>query len=364
MTDAMGISPEPARMHLRKHLLIAGTGRAGTSFLVKYLSELGLDTHLSRHGAQAYWDEQAHAGLEDMPLVGDDRSLPYVVKSPYAYQFIDALLARDDIQLDGVIIPIRDLIEAASSRSLTEIQHLQRSVPWLPQLDKTWEQWALTPGGVVYSLNVLDQARLLALGFHHLVQRLTRAGIRISFVHFPEMIGDADYLFRQLQCFLPHTVSIETARTAHARIANPDEVRVGGELKTGAGSSAAPVAASDGDDAVAQRSESRLLRDEILRLTQAGERLRVELGSHTAQNIFNLGRLSEELTRRTEQVRSVETALTRAKLKIENDRKRIDVVREELGLLEGQIAAMRGSTSWRYTVPLRAMSHVVQGLFK
>ena len=33
----------------RRHLLIAGTGRAGTSFLVRYLAELGLDTHLGRH---------------------------------------------------------------------------------------------------------------------------------------------------------------------------------------------------------------------------------------------------------------------------------------------------------------------------
>lgn len=363
---------KPVADDVRKHLLIAGTGRAGTSFLVKYLSELGLDTHLSKHGSHAYWDEHARAGLEDMPLVGDAGTLPYVVKSPYAYQFIDALLGRDDIKLDGVIIPIRDLNEAASSRALTEIHHLQQSVPWLPDLEETWEQWALTPGGVVYSLNVRDQARLLAQGFHHLVQRLVRAGIRIRFVHFPAMINDADYLFRQLQCFLPPTVSIEAARKAHAMIANPDDVRVGGELKTTGSfttpgpdtattsrSRTAPVASSVDDDAAAQRIESRLLRAEVKQLKEAGERQKTELTSLIAQNVYDLGRLSEELTRQTDQVRAVDTALIRAKLKIETDRQRIAIMRDDLAITESQIAAMHGTSSWRYTAPLRMMGRVM-----
>ena len=44
-----------------RHLFIAGTGRAGTSFLVRYLTALGLDTRLTRHGEEG-WDEEAHAG--------------------------------------------------------------------------------------------------------------------------------------------------------------------------------------------------------------------------------------------------------------------------------------------------------------
>jgi len=38
---------------LQRHLVISGTGRAGTSFLVRWLTEMGLDTHLSRRGADA-----------------------------------------------------------------------------------------------------------------------------------------------------------------------------------------------------------------------------------------------------------------------------------------------------------------------
>ena len=95
--------------------MIAGTGRAGTSFLVRYLAELGLDTHLSR---SENWNEVAQAGLEDHIL--HEKDLPYVVKSPWLYEYIDQVLARQDIVLDGVIIPMRDLVEAAVSRVTLE----------------------------------------------------------------------------------------------------------------------------------------------------------------------------------------------------------------------------------------------------
>jgi hypothetical protein len=71
-----------ARQSPEKHLIIAGTGRAGTSFLVRYLTELGLDTTLARNGERAGWDAEANAGLENLLVWGE--KLPYVVKSPWA----------------------------------------------------------------------------------------------------------------------------------------------------------------------------------------------------------------------------------------------------------------------------------------
>jgi len=65
----MGVPNNPASNggSSRKHLLIAGTGRAGTSFMVRLLTDLGLDTHLSRFG-DGGWDEMAQAGLEKPDL--------------------------------------------------------------------------------------------------------------------------------------------------------------------------------------------------------------------------------------------------------------------------------------------------------
>ena len=102
----MGEAAEPSR-----HLLIAGTGRAGTSFLVRYLHALGLDTHIARQGDRQ-WDEAAQAGLEDIPLGLAPGSLPYVVKSPWLTECIDQVLAEGAIAIDAVVIPVRDLAEA------------------------------------------------------------------------------------------------------------------------------------------------------------------------------------------------------------------------------------------------------------
>jgi hypothetical protein len=51
-----------------RHLLIAGTGRLGTSALVRYRAGLGLGTHLTKRGNAAEGTDFAEAGLEDLPL--------------------------------------------------------------------------------------------------------------------------------------------------------------------------------------------------------------------------------------------------------------------------------------------------------
>jgi hypothetical protein len=213
-----------------RHLLIAGTGRAGTSFLVRYLTALGLDTHLARTGNQATWDEHAQAGLEDLPLSGLD-DLPYVIKSPWSYQVLHDVLANGSLQFDAVVMPMRDLTEAAASRSIVEMHALHRAYPWMSELGETWEHYGHTPGGVVYSLNPVDQSRLLAVGFYQLLEHLVRAEVPTIFLSFPRLIEDADYLYRKLAAILPETITPEAARVAHAAIAEPSKVRVGTELQ-------------------------------------------------------------------------------------------------------------------------------------
>ena len=212
------------------HLLIAGTGRAGTSFLVRYLSALGMDTTLSRAGAAAHWDDEANAGLEALPLAGAPADRPYVLKTPWAYEVVNELLNDGRVRLDAAILPMRDLVEAASSRTVLELRALHQHVPWMAGLSQTWETWGHTPGGAVYSLNPVDQARLLATGFHRLVDRLAQAEVPMLFLAFPRFVRDADYLYAQLRPLLPSGISREAALAAHAAVADPDKVRVGPEL--------------------------------------------------------------------------------------------------------------------------------------
>lgn len=222
---------------MSRHLLIAGTGRAGTSLLVRYLAALGLDTQLSREGADASWDATANAGLENTPLPDAD-DLPYVIKSPWTYQVIHEALRSGKLQFDAVVIPMRDLTEAACSRSIIEMQAMHRTLPWMAELEQTWDHYGHTPGGVVYSVSPVDQARLLAVGFHQLLEHLVRAEIPVVFLSFPRLVEDAEYLYRTLAPVLPLTVDIETALAAHAGLADPAKVRVGAEIRASTAESA------------------------------------------------------------------------------------------------------------------------------
>ncbi|EGO95439.1 hypothetical protein APM_1745 [Acidiphilium sp. PM] len=211
----------------KHHLLITGTGRSGTSFLVRWFDALGMETHFSRFGEHAAWDEEANAGAENLPLPALDADMPYVVKSPWVSEFIDQLLADPGIVLDGVIVPMRDLMDVAASRTILELRDMAAEPDWPAVMERPWAHRGRTPGGIVYSLHPLDQARVLALGFHHLLERLVAAEVKVVMVSFPRLVEDADYLYRALAPLLPASVDAASARAAHARVADPAKVRVG-----------------------------------------------------------------------------------------------------------------------------------------
>ena len=215
------------------HLMIAGTGRSGTSFLVRFLAAMGLGTHLEKSGEEQ-WSDEANAGLEDIPLTAAFDDLPYVIKTPFLSEIIDSVLRDSAIILDAVIIPVRDLTEAAASRTVLELQAIHRFQPWMLNLEHTVETWGTTPGGVVYSLNPVDQGRLLAVGFHRLIERLTRADVPMLFLDFPRLATDSGYLFGKLRALLPAESTAAQAQAVHATLADPTKIRVGKELKSAA----------------------------------------------------------------------------------------------------------------------------------
>lgn len=251
---------------VRSHLLIAGTGRAGTSFLVRYLSELGLDTTLSRRGGwKGGWNDDANAGLEELPVAAASADLPYVIKSPWAYEMADDMLSDPAMHLDAAILPMRDIVEAAASRTVLELRAMHEEAPWKAELSRNWETWCRTPGGTIYSLNPVDQARLLAMGFHRLVERLAAADVPMLFLSFPRFIEDAGYLYSRLRPVLPSTVTREAALRAHAAVADAGKVRIGSEL---AQAGPAPVHSMQGPS-LADLDRIALAR-EVARLRQEG----------------------------------------------------------------------------------------------
>ncbi|WP_431274071.1 hypothetical protein ACQ858_18625 [Variovorax ureilyticus] len=284
---------------MKNHLLIAGTGRAGTTFLVEYLAACGLDTQLARKGRHAY-DDAANAGLEDL-LIGEPDA-PYVCKSPWLYEFVERLLADGEVIIDAVIVPMRSLVEASTSRVVNEMR-ARYAITAMPDDCKQWASWGSTPGGVVYSLNPIDQARLLALGFHELLHVLIRRNIPVVLLDFPRFVEDHDYLYESLDSVLGHRVDRVSAQRAHERLAMPAKVRVGREL------------AANGD------VKKHLARPD-------GRAQRVEFPSHGAMDRIALVR---------------ELAATRVAL----DKMKARVAHAD---------AIEASTSWRITAPLRALS--------
>lgn len=336
-SDAKTGAVQPTR-----HLLIAGTGRAGTSFLVRYLTELGLDTTLSRSGEEAaFWDNTANAGLEEI-VTRSGENLPYVVKSPWMGEYFEEILANPHLSVDAILIPVRDLVEAATSRTVLEMRAMHQYAPWMAEMDRSWEVWATTPGGVVYSVNPLDQARLLAVSFHNLIWRATQAEIPIYFLAFPRIIQDREYLFRVLHPILPPQVTAEQAYEAHERTADLTKVRVGGE----------EAATERRTTTTMHRAAESLRPDEVDVLAVRRELVRVRA---------ELQRVSADAARGAGEATNFRLQAERSENKVADLYTAISTERTRAEQARADLAALRNSRTWRATRPVRALLSVVKG---
>jgi hypothetical protein len=164
------------------------------------------------------------------------------------------------------------------------------------------------PGGLLFSLNPLDQARVLATDFHRLIQRFVDADTPIVFLSFPRLIHDGDYLFSKLRPHLPAAISAEQALAAHRALADPAKVRVGNEMSTTSSTST-----HDELDQIAMRRELQRLRIASDQGRAEAERLRAELVAESE-------RLRAELVAESERLRG-EVAMLRAALQEQNEAK-------------------------------------------
>jgi hypothetical protein len=338
-------------------MLIAGTGRAGTSFLVRYLCELGLDTEIARSGL-AQWHEQANAGYETNPITTPADELPYVIKSPWTHEFIEQLLARANLTLDVVIIPVRDLVEAAASRVILQMRAMYDGPPQMGNFERMWESWGTTPGGVVFSLNPLDQARILAVGFHRLVQRLIEADVPIVFLAFPKLLTDCGYLFAKLRPFLPRSITFELARAAHQALAELEKARVGSELSSARSLSEAKLQSTI-IDALTHPDFEQLdhiaVRRELKRITAERDAL--------ARSQRELIAEHDALARSQRELIAERDALARSQSELIAERDALARSQSELiaarDALRREHNALLASSSWRLTAPLRMLKRLL-----
>lgn len=200
---------------MRRHIIISGTGRAGTTFLVELLSELGIETGRDRLG-DVY---STRAGLE-YDIAKDDA--PYVVKDPHLSLTLGGILAQGKLAIDHAIVPVRDLKLAARSRVEADASV---KVPWFKRLRRRLKKKASVPGGLWGVRFPSQQENALREVLSMLIVTLAEYDIPHTFIYFPRMVEDEEYLFSKLRVPFP-TIDRSAFGTAFKRVADIKKVTV------------------------------------------------------------------------------------------------------------------------------------------
>ena len=188
----------------KRHVIITGTGRAGTTFLVQLLTELRLDTGFTDPSSGVY--ESCHAGMEwDIR----DPNSPYIVKNPRLCYDLDALLRDRRLTVDHAIVPVRDMYSAAESR-----RTVAERAGALPR-------GAEVPGGLWLTDRPSEQEGILARNLYQLIHTIAAYDIPLTLLHFPRFAREPDYLLAKLRSPFPELDSERFSEAFH-RVARPE----------------------------------------------------------------------------------------------------------------------------------------------
>ena len=163
-------------------IIVTGTGRSGTTFLIHLFTLLGLDTGYSTSTLDI--DPKSFGGLEQ------DISWPHqIIKNPRFMYQIDGIHDK----LKHVIIPVRDLEKASKSRASNQFNS----------------------GGLWKASNQSDQEIVLAKMFYRLINSLTKYDIPYTTINFDKLIVDPNYLYNKLSFMLNPNITIQQFIKVH-----------------------------------------------------------------------------------------------------------------------------------------------------
>lgn len=200
-------------------ILITGPGRSGTTFLVQLLTRLGLDTGYEpyKEPYKEPYIEQIRAGCEkrlpfdwewpDEYLREKFATLPRVVKGPDWSFVIKELARREIVDFECVLMPLRDLGEAARSR-------IGVGLYW--NALKTDDE----------ETQLRDQAVVLTVAVGAVVEACVLYDIPLALMHFPKIVQEDSYLYEQLK-ELPtfwNAFSWEEFERVFGELARPEQV--------------------------------------------------------------------------------------------------------------------------------------------
>jgi hypothetical protein len=155
---------------MSEKIIITGTGRCGTTFLMKIFSFLGMDTGYTLENYKENIDPLCNAGMEQ-----NMSSKHMIIKNPLFMNFMDFAIKM--MKIKYVIIPIRDYGKSAQSRK------------------KIGEG----NGGYWNASNEQEQ-----ISFYHKIMSqylltMVKYDIPTIFIDFEKMIYSPNYLYTQLE---------------------------------------------------------------------------------------------------------------------------------------------------------------------
>jgi len=179
------------------HIIIAGTGRSGTTFLMQVLTELGLDTGFSKEDYSTKIDSISHGGLEFDLEGADFEKLPRIIKSPYFYKFADKVLNDPKTPIEHVFIPVRKLEDAAASR--VRVQKIyEEKIALRLKGDEV-------AGGLTGTDSSESQEVILGRQLTSTIMSVVKSGKPYTFLPFPTFARDPNYLYNAIKFLIPDT---------------------------------------------------------------------------------------------------------------------------------------------------------------
>ena len=181
-------------------IVITGTGRCGTSFLMQFFTYLGLNTgytvdecdqHLSRSGCDG--------GIEHS--IGTDRfENADIVKNPIWLYEPESL----DFDIDYIIIPIRDVKNVALSRKNIGCN----------SYGGFWKG----------AKNMDEQIEIDSKALYNFINYTVKKDLKVIFLDFPRIVHDSVYLYNKIGdklgvCLRPWNESFNA-------IARPEKVHI------------------------------------------------------------------------------------------------------------------------------------------
>lgn len=203
------------------HILIGGTGRAGTTLLVQYFTALGFDTGFTLDQARGKVDPISKAGLEHpvRRVLGKGQQMAYVAKSPGFGKNLVPFLESGELKIKHCIIPMRELSDAAESRRHVTKQALAAGKK--PDDKQRGGIIARRKGGAESASR--DQELHLAIQFHRFLHTMVEHDVPLHFLRFPAFARGQQDVFAALEPILvEHGVTKQESDEAFASVADPD----------------------------------------------------------------------------------------------------------------------------------------------